>query len=62
MGQGLDALALAVEEQPLNVDTGPARGFGLGEIGCETGRVLAQAFQNRRVEIGGERLHDPLEG
>ena len=60
VGQGLDALAPAVEEQPPEVDTGPTRGLGLREIGREADGVLAPA--HRRIKIGSEGLHDPLEG
>jgi len=60
-GQRFDTLALAVEEQSLEVDPGPPRRLGLREIGCESRGVLAEPSQNLRAEVGGERLHDPLE-
>src|SRR5262249_11220331 len=40
-GQRLDALAFAVEQEALEVDTGPAGGFGVREIVREDSGVVA---------------------
>jgi hypothetical protein len=61
-GQRLDALALAVGQEALKVDAGPARRLGLREVGGEVRGVLAESLQNRRIELRGNGLHDPLEG
>src|SRR5262249_25381884 len=59
--QGLDALPLAVGKKPVEVHSGPPCRLGLWEVRREASRVFTQALQNRRIEVGGERLHDPLE-
>jgi hypothetical protein len=46
----------------MKIDPGPTSGLGLREVGREVGGVVTQASQNRRIEFGGEGLHDPLEG
>ena len=60
-GQGLDALAVAVGEQPVQVHPGPPGGLGLGEVGGEQGGVIAEAGEDARVEVGGGRLQARLE-
>ena len=52
---------LAVEEESLEVDAGPARRLGLREVGGKVSRVLAQAIQDRRIENRSGGLHDPLD-
>ena len=56
-GERLDALALAVEQQPLQVDAGPQGGLGLREVRGEEGGVVAQAVEGRRVGFGSLGLH-----
>jgi hypothetical protein len=59
--EGLDALALAVGEEPAEVDAGPPGGLGLGEVRGEEGGVVAEAVEGRRVDLGGVGLHTPLD-
>jgi hypothetical protein len=60
-GEGLDALALAVEEQPLQGDGGPQRRPGVGKVvGAQRG-VVAQPAQDGRVQFRSIRLHAWLE-
>jgi len=51
-GDGLDALALAVEQQAVEVRADPPRRLGLWEVRREPRRVPAQAIENRRIEVG----------
>ena len=60
-GEGLDALAFAVEEESLEVDAGPASRLGRGEVVGEQRRGVAEAVEDRRVKVGGVRLHARLE-
>ena len=60
-GQGLDGLALAVEEEPLEVDAGPAGGLGLGEVPGEQGRILTEAVEDGPSESWCVGLHAKLE-
>src|SRR5579862_5106707 len=60
-GQGLDALALTIEQKSLEVHASPACGLGLRKVRCEACRVLAESFQNCRIELWCEGLHNPLE-
>src|SRR5262249_18875960 len=59
-GERLDALAFAVEEQALEVDTGPRGGPGLGEVGGEARGVLGQTAEHGRREFRGVGLHTSL--
>ena len=56
-----DGLALAVEEQALEVDPGPEGGLGLGEVSGEQARVITQPLENSRVESWSVGLHERLE-
>jgi hypothetical protein len=60
-GEGLDALALAVEQQPLQVDAGPAGRLGLGEVRGEQRRVVAEPVEDGRIEFGSVGLHTSLD-
>lgn len=60
-GERLDALALAVEEQALEVDAGPGGGLGLGEVVGEQGGVLAETIEDGGVESGRVGFHATLE-
>jgi hypothetical protein len=51
-GERFDALALAVEQEPLEVHPGPPRRPGLREVRREAGRVLAESVEDRRIEFG----------
>src|SRR5262245_29983236 len=48
-GDGLDALALTVGEESLEVHPGPTRGLGLREVRCEVRGVPSESFQDRRI-------------
>jgi hypothetical protein len=61
VGEGLDALAVAVGRQAVQVHPGPPGGPGLGEVGGEQGRVVAESVEDGGVEVGGVRLHTRFE-
>jgi hypothetical protein len=56
-GQRLDTLAVAVEQEPLEVDAGPGGRLGLGEVVGKQGGVVSEAVEDRRIEIRGISLH-----
>jgi hypothetical protein len=58
----LDALAVAIEEQALQVDAGPARRLGLREIVGEHGGIISKPLQDGRFEFRGVRFHTNLDG
>jgi hypothetical protein len=60
-GERLDALAVAVEQQPLQVDAGPAGGLGLREVVGKEGGVASQPVKDRRVELRRVGLHGKLD-
>lgn len=52
VGQGLDALAVAIGQQPVQVHPGPPAGrLGLREVGDEQGRLVAEAVVDGWVNI-----------
>lgn len=57
VGEGLDALALAVAEEALEVDARPTSGLDLREVAGEQRGVFAAAVEDRRVEFGRIGLH-----
>src|SRR5262249_54196426 len=60
-GQGLDALALAVEQESLEVDAGPGGRFGLWGIWGESPGVVAEPLQGRQIKGRSVGLHTRIE-
>src|SRR5262249_32656089 len=60
-GQGLDALALAVEQESLEVDAGPGGRFGLWEIWGESPGVVAEPLQGRQIKGRRVGLHTRID-
>src|SRR5262249_55867137 len=60
-GQGLDALALAVEQESLEVDAGPGGRFGLWEIWGESPGVVAEPLQGRQIKGRSVGLHTRID-
>jgi len=56
-GERLDALALAVEQQPLEVDAGPRGGPRPAEVGGEGSGVVGEPAEDLRGEFRGVGLH-----
>ena len=60
-GERLDALALAVEQESVQVDAGPAGRLGLGEVLGEQRGVISEAVEDSGVEFRSVGLHTRLD-
>jgi hypothetical protein len=60
--EGLDRLPFAIEQESLEVHAGPTSGFGLGEVGGEQSRVVAEAVEDGRIERWRVGFHTSSEG
>jgi hypothetical protein len=60
-GQRLDALPLAIEQEALQVDAGPAGRLGLRKVCGEQRGVVAEAVEDGRIEFGSVGLHTSLD-